>query len=404
MAKIATAPQRFSHEEWVLSNNGQYSTAEDKRKMAERLRAEGDRLINETRDTTDDTQEESTKRLDQRVTDVNYWNTELDNQKTAVGAEVEQLLDYKKRIENSLAGYLDRNKALTKQCLQFRENRKAIDLVHDEVQKELIKEVEMIQGVEGLLQRTLEQVEEQIRLARSGLYYLEKDLNDKFTALNIDGKCVNLGNQDVGMIARFPGSDKIVANSTTPDDWQRFTDENIKKAERIRANGVELRGVVDSVLEQTREDLQKQGASVDAAFRRRIDETEKALAKSVNHHEKVVHEIADVEESIVKLEVAIAEKEAPLKVAETRLNARTDRPNVELCRDAPQYRLIGEVAQIKESVARLRATRDATKTQLKELIRTQLSLEEDIDIKRHTLEIDLGLCVPTRQQVDHPVF
>jgi tektin-1 len=404
MAKIASAPQRFTHEEWVLANNGQYSTAEQSRARAERLRAETDRLIAETGDTTNDTQEETTKRLDQRVGDVTYWNNELDREKTEVGKEIEQLLDYKKRIENSLSGFLDRNRNLTKKCLQLRENRKGIDLVHDEVQKELIKEIEMIQGVEGLLQRTLEQTEEQIRQLRSANYYLEKDLNDKFSALNIDGKCLNLKNGDYGVIGHHPGSAKIVPNSVTPDDWQRFTDENIKKAERNRAAGVNLRAVVDSVLEQTREDLEKQAAAVDAAFRRRIAETEKALDKSVNHHAKVMEEIADVEESIAKLENAIAEKEAPLMVAETRLDERTGRPNVELCRDAPQYRLIGEVAQIQQNIARLRATQNAAKCQLKELIRTQLSLEEDIDVKKHTLEIDHGLCVPTRQQVDHPVF
>ena len=39
----------------------------------------------------------------------------------------------------------------------------SIDLVHDDVQKQLLKEVEEIQGVQALLQRTLEQATEQIR-------------------------------------------------------------------------------------------------------------------------------------------------------------------------------------------------------------------------------------------------
>ena len=44
-----------------------------------------------------------------------------------------------------------------------REKRKAVDLVHDDVQKELIKEVETIEGVQALLQRSLEQAVEQVR-------------------------------------------------------------------------------------------------------------------------------------------------------------------------------------------------------------------------------------------------
>lgn len=45
----------------------------------------------------------------------------------------------------------------------FREKRTSIDLVHDDVQKQLIKEVETIEGVQALLNRTLEQTTEQIR-------------------------------------------------------------------------------------------------------------------------------------------------------------------------------------------------------------------------------------------------
>jgi len=405
MAKLAAPPPRFTPEEWTLSNNTNYAGAEQNRKVAEHIRAEADRLISETAETTEKTQQETTKRIDQRLTDIKHWTNQVDGIKTETGKELEQLLDYKRRIENSLAGYLDRNRQLTQKCLQLRENRKAIDLVHDEVQKELIKELEMIQGIEGLLQRTLEQVEEQIRVCRSANYYLEKELNDKFTAFNIDTACHVLSNKDAGGAAqRHMGSDKITPNSVTPEDWERFSHDNIQKAERNKNAAQNLRSVVDSVLEQTREDLIKQGAAVDAAFRRRIQDTERALEKDIDHHAKVVHEIKDVEETIEKLIKAIEEKEPPLMVAETRLDERKERPNIELCRDAPQYRLIGEVAEINESIRRLKVQLHEAREQLKQLIRMQLQLEEDIDIKKHTLEIDRELCVPERKKFEHPIF
>ena len=405
MAKLVSPPPRFTHEEWVRSNHTNYASAEQNRKAAEHIRAEADRLVKETAETTEKTQQETTKRIDQRLTDINHWTSQVDRVKTEVGKEIEQLEDYKRRLMNSLAGYLDRNRALTRKCLQLRENRKAIDLVHDEVQKELIKELEMIQGIEGLLQRTLEQVEEQIRVCKSGNYYLEKELNDKFTAFNIDSKCHKYTNADAGSAAaRHLGSDRITPNSVTPEDWERFSHDNIQKAERNKNAAQNLRSVVDSVLEQTREDLIKQGAAVDASFRRRIQETERALQKDIDHHAKVVEEIAEVEATIAKLIKAIEEKEPPLMVAETRLNDRTERPNIELCRDAPQYRLIGEVAQINESIRRLKVQLGEAREQLKQLIRMQLQLEEDIDIKRHTLEIDRELCVPERKKFEHPVF
>ncbi len=45
-----------------------------------------------------------------------------------------------------------------------------------------------------------------------------------------------------------------------------------------------------------------------------------------------------MEESIAQLIKAIEAKRAPLELAETRLATRKQRPNLELCRDPPQYR------------------------------------------------------------------
>jgi len=57
-------------------------------------------------------------------------------------------------------------------------------------------------------------------------------------------------------------------------------------------------------------------------------------------------EIAEVEEEIRRLQDAIRGKINPMKLAQTRLENRTYRPNVELCRDNVQYGLTDEVKQI----------------------------------------------------------
>lgn len=50
-----------------------------------------------------------------------------------------------------------------------------------------------------------------------------------------------------------------------------------------------------------------------------------------------------MEDNIGRLIEAIEEKRAPMMLAQTRLEKRTERPNVELCRDSAQYRLVEEV-------------------------------------------------------------
>jgi len=58
-------------------------------------------------------------------------------------------------------------------------------------------------------------------------------------------------------------------------------------------------------------------------------------------------EIAELEEEIRRIQDAIRGKINPMKLAQTRLENRTYRPNVELCRDNVQYGLTDEVKQIE---------------------------------------------------------
>lgn len=53
---------------------------------------------------------------------------------------------------------------------------------------------------------------------------------------------------------------------------------------------------------------------------------------------QICREISDAEKSIEDLNKAIRDKEDQLKKAQTRLEARSHRPGVELCRDIPQYK------------------------------------------------------------------
>lgn len=53
---------------------------------------------------------------------------------------------------------------------------------------------------------------------------------------------------------------------------------------------------------------------------------------------QICDEITQMEKNIDALRKAIRDKENPMKVSQTRLDNRTYRPNVELCRDPVQYK------------------------------------------------------------------
>ena len=117
-------------------------------------------------------------------------------------------------------------------------------------------------------------------------------------------------------------------------------------------------------------------------------------------YSQVLKQITEVEDNIDRLHKAIIDKEAPLKLAHTRLDNRSERPNVELCRDPVQYKLVEEVDLIGMSVARLQERLADSQDALKALIRRQLDLEEDIAVKANTLFIDETECMGMRKSIN----
>ncbi|XP_078486230.1 tektin-1-like [Ciona intestinalis] len=402
MAKLVQAPPKFTPPEWHNSNFTKYDNAEVQRSRSERLIDESARLMEEVDKTTRRSQRDVNKKIAQRLEDINFWKSELELKLTELTTENETLLNYKTRLEKALAA-CEEPLAIAQTCLLNREQRVSIDLVHDNVEKELLKEVEAIQGVVALLERTHEQTVEQIRLNRSAKYYLEKDLKDKAMAQNIDAFCSELHNNSAGIGLRG-NVVRVESHSVTPIDWASFSDANVEKAERERNSSVNLRASIDGILKQTADDMHTQCAAVNLAFRERVAETKKAKDKLEQHLDKVLGEISTMEKNIIELNKAIADKNGPMMVSQSRLGERTQRPNVELCRDPVQYRLIDEVNEIQRSIQQLTSTLAQAEAELKGLIRNQLLLEEDIQVKSNSLYIDEVECMRIREAISINYF
>lgn len=397
MAKLLQSPPKFLPSEWQIANKNQYHKAEAQRSRSERLVAESQRLVDEIEKSTKKSQSDVNKKLEQRLEEVRFWKKELDDKLEQLVHETEDLLLYQIRLSKALENSKE-PLHITQKCLEYRETRVGIDLVHDEVDQELKKEEEVIKGVMALLTRTLEETSEQIRLNRSAKYNLEKDLKDKFVALTIDDICFSLNNNSPN-IRYSENVVRVEPNSVSLEDWLDFSNSNVEKADKQRNNSLTLKALVDRILSQTSGDLRKQCDVVDTAFKNGLKETKDARDKLADHLGKVMEEIASQEKNITTLEKAILDQEGPAKVAHTRLETRTCRPNVELCRDVAQYRLIREVQEITSNVERLKETLAQAQVELKGLNRRQLALQEEIQVKENTIYIDEVLCMPMRKSI-----
>ena len=397
MAKLVQPPPKFTHPEWVISNQSKYGNAEADRAAAERLIEESKRLVDETNKRTDKTQRDVNKKFDQRIDDMKYWQKEVDDKLNDIKNETDSLKAFRNRLDKAIESCKE-PLHIAQQCLANRMKRQSIDLVHDDVEKELLKEVEVLQGVLALLERIKEQADEQQRLNRKAIYNLEKDLTDKFAALTIDEHNSELKNNSAGL-HHSAGFAKIDANSVTPGDWEDFSNHNILETEKQVQNSTALRSLIDGILQQTANDVRQQKECVDIAFERRIAETRDAKEKLEDHLSKVKAQITEMEDNITHLSKGIANKETPMMLANTRLENRSHRPNVELCRDPVQYRLVSEVGEIEESVSRLQQRLAQSNEALKGLLRRELELEEDIEVKANTLFIDETECMGMRKSL-----
>jgi tektin-1 len=386
MASVVTRPQRFTPEEWKLANKIKHKNAERNRVAGERLINESDRLDKETREQSDTTLADAEKKLDQRVADIKYWKEELENKLKDVFDEISVLEAYKRRVEKAIDS-IQEPLHIAQTCLANREKRYDIDLVHDDVQKDLIKEIEIEQGCHTLLVRLLEEVVEQLRQNRKAKYNLEVDLKKKFDAQSIDQHVRDLGLTSPSLYMKN-GAAKIEPNSFTEQEWETHSDLNCKNAEATRLNSEQLRNVVDINLQQVANDIAKQNELTDRSVTRRIWEEKDAKLKLESQVKDVTKLIDTMEENVKNLEKGILDKEAYLKLAHTRLDIRTNRPQIELVRDPAQYKLVQEVQEIEDSVRRMQERLNQSNRKLKDLDREKLVLLKDIDVKTNTIRID----------------
>ncbi|XP_017370224.1 tektin-4 [Cebus imitator] len=394
---LATAGFRTAKyllEEWFQNCHARYHQAFADRDQSERQRHESQQLAAEIQALAQRTQQDSTRRVGERLQDTHGWKSELQREVEALAAETNLLLAQKQRLESALDA-TEVPFSIATDNLQCRERRQHPNLVRDHVETELLKEAELIRNIQELLKRTIMQAVSQIRLNREHKETCEMDWSDKVEAYNIDETCGRLHSQSTE-VQSHPHSTSFQESASTPETWAKFTQDNLCRAQRERLASANLRVLVDCILRDTSEDLRLQCDAVNLAFGRRCEELEDARHKLQHHLHETLREVTDQEHNVAALKQAIKDKEAPLRVAQTRLYLRSHRPNVELCRDSGQFRLVSEVEELNMSLAALREKLLEAEQSLRNLEDSRMSLEKDITSMTNSLFIDRQKCMVHR--------
>ncbi|NXK51878.1 TEKT4 protein, partial [Chauna torquata] len=380
--------------EWHQSNYNLCHKAFACCEEAERNRDQAKELAERTAAAAQRAQQDSTAALGLRLQDIHFWKAELQKEIEDLDAETGLLAAQKLRLERALDATTVPYTVATDN-LQCRERRQPPDLVCDEVERELLKEAELIRNIQELLKRTLLQASNQMRLNRDHKEICEMDWSDKVETYNIDDKCGRYNNQSTN-IQFHPSSVKFEESASTPETWAKFSHDNIYRAEREKLASINLRALIDNILHDISEDLRMQCAAVDEAFAKHCEELNDSKHKLEHRLKNTLKEIGDQEANIAVLKQAIKDKEAPVKVAQTRLYDRSFRPNVELCRDAAQFRLISEFEELTESIESLKKKLLEAEQSLRNLEDTRMTLEKEITVKANSIFINRQKCMAHR--------
>ncbi|XP_034049686.1 tektin-3 [Thalassophryne amazonica] len=386
---------RYTPDDWFKSNYSNYRDSESSRKSAARLRRDTIRLIQDKEQLTRRTQETTSKNIGERLNDIVFWRSELSHEIDNMVTEIASLNEVKRRLERAFAETQGPHQ-VSQECLYHREKRMSIDLVHDDVEKDLLKEVDVIKSCQERMRRYLDRATAQLTSNRAAQHELERDLSDKVTAQRIDDRCHHLRNTSDG-ISYYRGIERLDPSVSLPESWSKFTDDNILHSQSTRAASHKLRDEIEILLNTTSNEMWNQFNNVNVAFTNRISETSDAKHSLQTHLAKTLQEIFQTEMLIDSLKKALRDKEGPLKVAQTRLEERMRRPNVELCRDNPHHRLVGEVRLIEDTIQKLKERLMEAENTLHTLVKTKVNLEHDLSIKANSLFLDQEKCMSMRK-------
>ena len=155
---------RYTPSDWANTQRQHYLTADKFRQLSESLRTDSNRLAHEVDDQTRTAQNESGKKLGERVSDIEFWryrfaqhtsddqfqlststlettcvcSNELNHETDAQVTETNQLAEAKRQVERALLE-TENPLHIAQECLFTREKRQGIDLVHDDTERELLK-------------------------------------------------------------------------------------------------------------------------------------------------------------------------------------------------------------------------------------------------------------------------
>ncbi|XP_075867745.1 tektin-2 isoform X2 [Nelusetta ayraudi] len=377
---------RHSVSEWTSNNRQLSAKAQHERNVSNVIRQEGRSLRNETNCKTSWDEIDTSRRLSDRAWDVARCKEALETCALKVDQEMEALTLSKEQTEQALAATAVPLE-VSKECLMLRDGRRGHELVADPVEEELKKEVELIERVQQDLQQHVDKAFEHLCVLQEARHHLTADVQNKTEALEIDLSCLSLTITSP-QISLKTNPTRVPSCSSTPKEWIQNSQHNIVCAEEAMQVSQQIREDTSLSRAQLQNELDTQCRATEFALRKRSHHEEQARSElewQIRHTEG---EMSEMEDDVHGLDADMRAKTASLKLAHTRLENRTSRPGVDLCRDEVQHGLVDEVHQLEATIAALKQKLSEAQHSLQRMKLHHSRMLQDLSRKQEALSLE----------------
>ncbi|XP_065224980.1 tektin-1 [Planococcus citri] len=344
--------------------------------------------------------------LSKKLQNLEYYRKELLTHKSNLNLEMNSFVPYEDRLKQT-RNSLEYPKQISLKCLETREDRLGDDLRKDDVEIQLDREIKYIEQTQDLFDDLLGKVKEQLREYRSIVYSLERDFQNKESALAVEKQNASIKITDLSLPEDFnsiPKHTKDLLNDLAHLSWQDKSELLMNRSKSSIKNGRQLRFRIEELLASKTKDLIDQHNKCNEVFQKRISFYKDAKNKLEKQLSKINEQIFQMKQNMKELENAMAEKEPYLNVAQIRLNNRIQALHPELRKDEVETKLLKELHHLKATSNTLMSKYTLAQETLLSLNKAKDHLEREINVKTTSVKIDEVQCLTLRSSVHYHAY
>lgn len=322
--------------------------------------------------------------------DFRFWISKLEELRQQFVDTIEKL-DLRRRQMESYLSKLEAELKLAQENLYDREKRHQCDLVHDDLQCELIRLIDLLTDGQRTLKNDFEQIGEHSRCSRDLLREINLEANQKLHALSHQTAALHSTHtlpcySNPEDLQQLVPNEHCHADGVTYIRWCKRMQGLAEQAEGI------LQGSRDLLLSNRHlpafeTTIVHQWQRVDDALERHVQDLH-CIRDQLHDQLDDVHEnVLNTAKSIEFLRKSIEDQSAYANVIQCRVALLSTRTPSENITDVEYPKLLEELNDLQCSMARLRRGMSQEEGILQHLIRLKTTLQEDLATKNNSLFI-----------------